>query len=57
MATMDGLNLAGGRPANFLDGGGGANRQNAKLAIETLNRDPDVKSIFVNTFGGITKTE
>ncbi|SNX82945.1 related to succinyl-coa ligase [gdp-forming] beta-chain, mitochondrial precursor [Melanopsichium pennsylvanicum] len=57
MATMDGLNVAGGRPANFLDGGGGANRVNAKLAIETLNRDPAVKAIFVNTFGGITRTD
>ena len=57
MATMDGLNVAGGRPANFLDGGGGANRVNAKLAVETLNRDPAVKAIFVNTFGGITRTE
>ncbi|SPO22106.1 related to succinyl-coa ligase [gdp-forming] beta-chain, mitochondrial precursor [Ustilago trichophora] len=57
MATMDGLNKAGGRPANFLDGGGGANRVNAKLAVETLNRDPAVKAIFVNTFGGITRTD
>ncbi|CDS82349.1 related to succinyl-coa ligase [gdp-forming] beta-chain, mitochondrial precursor, partial [Sporisorium scitamineum] len=57
MATMDGLNVAGGRPANFLDGGGGANRINAKLAVETLNRDPAVKAIFVNTFGGITRTD
>lgn len=57
MATMDGLALAGGRPANFLDGGGGANKQNARLAIETLNRDENVKAIFVNTFGGITQTD
>lgn len=57
MATMDGLNIAGGRPANFLDGGGGANRTNAKLAVETLNRDEAVKAIFVNTFGGITQTD
>ncbi|SJX62007.1 related to succinyl-coa ligase [gdp-forming] beta-chain, mitochondrial precursor [Sporisorium reilianum f. sp. reilianum] len=57
MATMDGLNVAGGRPANFLDGGGGANRTNAKLAVETLNRDAAVKAIFVNTFGGITRTD
>lgn len=57
MATMDGLNVAGGRPANFLDGGGGANRSNAKLAVETLNRDEAVKAIFVNTFGGITRTD
>ena len=55
MATMDGLAMAGAVPANFLDGGGGANVANAKLAIETLNRDPDVQSIFVNTFGGLTR--
>lgn len=55
MATMDGLAMAGATPANFLDGGGGANVANAKLAIETLNRDDDVKSIFVNTFGGLTR--
>lgn len=57
MGTMDGLTIAGGTPANFLDGGGGANRVNSRLAIETLNRDPDVKTIFVNTFGGITQTD
>lgn len=57
MGTMDGLAIAGGAPANFLDGGGGANRVNSRLAIETLNRDPDVKTIFVNTFGGITQTD
>jgi succinyl-CoA synthetase beta subunit len=37
------------KPANFLDGGGGANKANSRLAIETLNRDPDVKAIFVNS--------
>ncbi|CAO1629426.1 unnamed protein product [Jaminaea pallidilutea] len=57
MGTMDGLALAGGKPANFLDGGGGANRTNSRLAIETLNRDPGVTSIFVYTFGGITQTD
>ncbi|PWN20605.1 succinyl-CoA synthetase-like protein [Microstroma glucosiphilum] len=57
MGTMDGLTIAGGTPANFLDGGGGANRVNSRLAIETLNRDADVKTIFVNTFGGITQTD
>ncbi|UZJ50726.1 hypothetical protein CBS101457_000046 [Exobasidium rhododendri] len=55
MATMDGLAMVGGMPTNFLDGGGGANVANAKLAIETLHRDPSVKSIFVNTFGGLTR--
>lgn len=55
MATMDGLAMVGGNPTNFLDGGGGANIANAKLAIETLNRDSSVKSIFINTFGGLTR--
>lgn len=55
MATMDGLAMVGGTPTNFLDGGGGANVANAKLAIETLHRDSSVKSIFVNTFGGLTR--
>lgn len=55
MATIDGLAMAGATPANFLDGGGDANVANAKLAIETLHRDSDVKSIFVNTFGGLTR--
>ncbi|PWN51803.1 succinyl-CoA synthetase-like protein [Violaceomyces palustris] len=57
MATMDGLAAAGEKPANFLDGGGGANLENSKLAIETLNRDRDVKAIFVNSFGGLTRTD
>lgn len=55
MATMDGLAMVGGTPANFLDGGGGANVTNARLAIETLHRDPSVKAVFVNTFGGLTR--
>lgn len=45
------------QPANFLDGGGGANKANSQLAIETLNRDAKIKSIFVNTFGGLTQTD
>ncbi|KAN0066547.1 hypothetical protein ACQY0O_000641 [Thecaphora frezii] len=57
MSTMYGLDLARGRPANFLDGGGGSNRQNAMLAIETLNRDNDVRAIFVNCLVGITRTD
>lgn len=57
MGTMDALASAGGHPANFLDGGGGANRANARLGIETLGRDPDVKAVLVNTFGGLTQTD
>ena len=57
MATQDGIHLAGGYPANFLDGGGGANLANSKLAIQTLASDPDVSGIFVNSLGGITQTD
>lgn len=56
MGTMDGLTLAGGKPANFLDGCGGADLQSSTLTAETFKRDPRVTSIFVNTFGGATKT-
>jgi succinyl-CoA synthetase beta subunit len=45
------------QPANFLDGGGGANRRNARAGILTLAGDPDVRAIFVNIFGGITRTD
>ncbi|KAI5478812.1 succinyl-CoA synthetase-like protein [Pseudohyphozyma bogoriensis] len=57
MATMDAVTAAGGVPANFLDGGGGATAANAKIAINLLAKDPDVRVIFVNIFGGITQTD
>lgn len=57
MATSDAVVSKGGRPANFLDGGGGANQTNAELSILTLANDPDVKSIFVNIFGGLTRCD
>ncbi|CAO1624249.1 unnamed protein product [Sympodiomycopsis kandeliae] len=57
MGTMDAITNAGGNAANFLDGGGGANRVNSKLAMETLNSDKNISTIFVNTFGGITQTD
>ena len=53
MATMDVLNNHGGSPANFLDVGGGATAQAVKKAFELLLADPNVKSIFVNIFGGM----
>ncbi len=57
MSTVDVVNQVGGRPANFLDIGGGANADVMAGALEVINNDPDVKSIFINIFGGITKGE
>ncbi|ABU81270.1 ADP-forming succinate--CoA ligase subunit beta [Ignicoccus hospitalis] len=54
MATMDVVNYYGGRPANFLDIGGGARRDRVKAAVNVLLKNPKVKVIFVNIFGGIT---
>ena len=54
MATMDVVNYYGGRPANFLDIGGGARRERVKEAVKLLLNNPRVKVIFVNIFGGIT---
>jgi len=57
MATMDVLALHGGNPANFLDVGGGATAETVKKAFEILLRDPKVKSIFINIFGGIMRCD
>jgi succinyl-CoA synthetase beta subunit len=57
MATCDIVHEVGGRPANFLDIGGGANAQVMANALAVINNDPKVKSIFINIFGGITKGE
>jgi succinyl-CoA synthetase beta subunit len=57
MATCDIVHEVGGRPANFLDIGGGASAQVMADALEVINNDPNVKSIFINIFGGITKGE
>jgi succinyl-CoA synthetase beta subunit len=57
MATMDVLSLHGGNPANFLDVGGGATAETVKKAFEILLRDPKVKSIFINIFGGIMRCD
>jgi succinyl-CoA synthetase beta subunit len=57
MATCDIVHEVGGRPANFLDIGGGASAQVMASALEVINNDPSVKSIFINIFGGITKGE
>ena len=55
MSTVDIVNQVGGKPANFLDIGGGANAEVMAGALEVINNDPAVKSIFINIFGGITK--
>jgi succinyl-CoA synthetase beta subunit len=55
MSTCDVVNQVGGKPANFLDIGGGANADVMAAALEVINSDDKVKSIFVNIFGGITR--
>ena len=54
MATVDLLHFFGGKPADFLDIGGGANAQTIKAAVQILLDNPEIKSIFVNVLGGIT---
>jgi len=55
MSTVDIVSQVGGQPANFLDIGGGANADVMAGALEVINNDPAVTSIFINIFGGITK--
>jgi succinyl-CoA synthetase beta subunit len=57
MSTLDMVNQVGGRAANFLDIGGGANADVMAAALEVINHDENVKVIFVNIFGGITRGE
>ncbi|MCS7297742.1 MAG: ADP-forming succinate--CoA ligase subunit beta [Bacteroidia bacterium] len=57
MATMDMIKLAGGWPANFLDVGGGANVERISKAFQILLKDPAVKVILVNIFGGIVQCD
>ncbi|MFP4513442.1 MAG: ADP-forming succinate--CoA ligase subunit beta [Acidimicrobiales bacterium] len=57
MSTVDIVNQVGGKPANFLDIGGGANADVMAGALEVITNDPNVKAIFINIFGGITKGE
>jgi succinyl-CoA synthetase beta subunit len=57
MSTCDIVNQVGGEPANFLDIGGGASADVMANALEVINTDDKVKSIFINIFGGITKGE
>ena len=57
MSTMDIIKLYGGNPANFLDVGGSANSEQMAEAIKLLDNDPEVKSIFINIFGGILRCD
>ncbi|TML20825.1 MAG: ADP-forming succinate--CoA ligase subunit beta [Actinobacteria bacterium] len=57
MSTVDVVVVAGGRPANFCDLGGGGDAQGVVEALEVITRDPQVKSIFFNIFGGITRCD
>jgi succinyl-CoA synthetase beta subunit len=57
MATMDVIQLSGGRPANFLDVGGGADEGKVAAAFKILLSDPNVKAVLVNIFGGIMKCD
>ncbi len=57
MATMDVIQLCGGRPANFLDVGGGADEAKVAAALEIILHDPAVKAVLVNIFGGIMKCD
>ncbi|NLG08764.1 MAG: ADP-forming succinate--CoA ligase subunit beta [Deinococcales bacterium] len=57
MATMDTIKQVGGEPANFLDVGGGATTENVTAAFKIITRDPNVKGIFINIFGGIMKCD
>ena len=57
MSTVDVVAHVGGRPANFCDLGGGGSAQGVVDALEVITRDPQVKSIFFNIFGGITRCD
>jgi succinyl-CoA synthetase beta subunit len=57
MATMDIIKLAGGEPANFLDVGGTANAERVANAFNIILKDPNVKAILVNIFGGIVRCD
>ncbi len=57
MSTVDVVTFAGGRPANFCDLGGGGDAQGVVDALSVITRDPQVRSIFFNIFGGITRCD
>jgi succinyl-CoA synthetase beta subunit len=55
MNTLDLVQQVGGRPNNFLDVGGGASADRVRESLEMVLRDPDVRGVFINIFGGITR--
>jgi succinyl-CoA synthetase beta subunit len=57
MSTLDVIALVGGRPANFCDLGGGGDAQGVVDALDVITSDPQVRSIFFNIFGGITRCD
>ena len=57
MGTMDAVNLLGGKPANFLDVGGSSNPEKVLHALKIILRNPDIKVILINIFGGITRCD
>ncbi len=57
MSTMDIIKLSGGSPANFLDVGGGASAEQVKNAFKILVKDPSVRGVFINIFGGILRCD
>lgn len=57
MATMDIIKLSGGAPANFLDVGGGANPKTVEAGFRIILKDPNVKAILINIFGGIVRCD
>jgi len=57
MATMDMIKLSGGEPANFLDVGGGASAETVEQGFRIIMKDPNVKAILLNIFGGIVRCD
>ena len=57
MATMDIIKLAGGRPANFLDVGGGASAEAVASGFRIILADPNVRAVLINIFGGIVRCD
>src|SRR5256712_1705221 len=57
IATMDIIKLAGGEPANFLDVGGGANKEQIRHAFKILMSDQNVRAVLINIFGGILRCD
>ncbi len=57
MATMDNIKICGGEPANFLDIGGGASSEKVSAALKIILSDPNIKTVLINIFGGITRCD